>query len=152
LNFNDVIALYTGWRQDQNPLFTITPIIDANYTLRLMGEGFQTFTVKATSLPWQPSYLFSRPLKIKWSRWGGFGQVGYVSHIKIHFPLMQSYFAESKPAKCHSAFISCSKLTIFINQKRFISNSRLLKAKNRWNSIIGIKCMFPKRAIPIISV
>jgi hypothetical protein len=51
LNFNDVIALYTGWRQDQNPLFTITPIIDANYTLRLMGEGFQTFTVKATSLP-----------------------------------------------------------------------------------------------------
>jgi len=51
LNFNDVIALYTGWRQDQNPLFTITPIVDDNYTLRLMGEGFQTFTVKATSLP-----------------------------------------------------------------------------------------------------
>ncbi|MBT0158667.1 DUF4382 domain-containing protein [Candidatus Bathyarchaeota archaeon A05DMB-2] len=48
LNFSDVIALYTGWRQNQNPLFTITPIVDGNYTLRLMGEGFQTFTVKAT--------------------------------------------------------------------------------------------------------
>jgi hypothetical protein len=51
LNFNDVISLYTGWRQDQNPLFTVTPIVDENYTLRLMGEGFQTFTVKATSVP-----------------------------------------------------------------------------------------------------
>jgi hypothetical protein len=51
LNFDGVIALYTGWRHDQNPLFTITPIVDGNYTLRLMGEGFQTFTVKATSLP-----------------------------------------------------------------------------------------------------
>lgn len=51
LNFNGVIALYTGWRHDQNPLFTIAPIVDGNYTLRLMGEGFQTFTVKATSLP-----------------------------------------------------------------------------------------------------
>jgi hypothetical protein len=51
LNFNDVIALYTGWRQDQNPLFTITPIVDNDYTIRLMGEGFQTYTVTATSLP-----------------------------------------------------------------------------------------------------
>ena len=51
LNFSGVIALYTGWKNDQNPLFTITPIVDDNYTLRLMGEGFQTFTVKATSLP-----------------------------------------------------------------------------------------------------
>ncbi len=51
LNFNGVIALYTGWRHDQNPLFTVTPIVDGNYTLRLMGEGFQTFTVEATSLP-----------------------------------------------------------------------------------------------------
>jgi hypothetical protein len=49
LNFNDVIALYTGWRQDQNPLFTITPIVDNDYTLRLMGEGFQTYTVTATA-------------------------------------------------------------------------------------------------------
>ena len=51
LNFSGVIALYTGWKNNQNPLFTITPIVDDNYTLRLMGEGFQTFTVKATSLP-----------------------------------------------------------------------------------------------------
>jgi hypothetical protein len=49
LNFNDVIALYTGWRQDQNPLFTITPIVDNDYTIRLMGEGFQTYTVTATA-------------------------------------------------------------------------------------------------------
>ena len=49
LTFNGVIALYTFWRHDQNPLFTITPIVDNNYTLRLMGEGFQTFTVTATS-------------------------------------------------------------------------------------------------------
>jgi hypothetical protein len=51
LNFSGVIALHTGWKNDQNPLFTITPIVDNNYTLRLMGEGFQTFTVKAASLP-----------------------------------------------------------------------------------------------------
>jgi hypothetical protein len=51
LNFSGVIALYTGWRHDQNPLFTVTPIVDGNYTLRLMGEGFQAFTVEATSLP-----------------------------------------------------------------------------------------------------
>jgi hypothetical protein len=51
LDFSGVIALYTGWKNDQNPLFTITPTVDDNYTLRLMGEGFQTFTVKATSLP-----------------------------------------------------------------------------------------------------
>jgi hypothetical protein len=48
-NFNDVIALYTGWRQEQNPLFTITPIVDNDYTIRLRGEGFQTYTIKATA-------------------------------------------------------------------------------------------------------
>jgi hypothetical protein len=51
LNFDGVIALYYGWGHGQNPMFTITPIVDDNYTLRLMGEGFQTFTVEATSLP-----------------------------------------------------------------------------------------------------
>jgi hypothetical protein len=51
LNFDGVIALYYGWGHGQNPTFTVTPIVDDNYTLRLMGEGFQTFTVKATSLP-----------------------------------------------------------------------------------------------------
>ena len=49
LDFNDIIALYTGWRQDQNPLFTITPIVDNDYTIRLMGEGFQTYTVTVTA-------------------------------------------------------------------------------------------------------
>ena len=48
-NFNDVIALYTGWKQDQNPLFTITPMVDNDYTIRLRGEGFQTYTIKATA-------------------------------------------------------------------------------------------------------
>jgi hypothetical protein len=51
LSFSGVIALYTGLNHNQTPLFTITPIVDDDYTLRLMGEGFQTFTVKATSLP-----------------------------------------------------------------------------------------------------
>lgn len=49
LNFNGVIALYTGWMLNQYPLFTITPIVGNNYTIRLMGEGFQTYTVTATS-------------------------------------------------------------------------------------------------------
>jgi hypothetical protein len=51
LNFDGVIALYYGWGHGQNPMFTITPIADDNYTLRLMGEGFQTFAVEATALP-----------------------------------------------------------------------------------------------------
>jgi hypothetical protein len=51
LNFDGVIALYYGWGHGQNPMFTVTPIVDDNYTLRLMGEGFQTFTVEAISLP-----------------------------------------------------------------------------------------------------
>jgi hypothetical protein len=50
LNFDGVIALYP-WFRNQNPMFTITPIVGDNYTLRLMGEGFQAFTVEATSLP-----------------------------------------------------------------------------------------------------
>ncbi len=49
LNFNDVIALYTGWTQNQTPRLTITPIVGNNYTIRLTGEGFQTYTVTATS-------------------------------------------------------------------------------------------------------
>ena len=51
LNFDGVIAFYYGWGHGQNPMFTITPIVDENYTLRLMGEGFQTFNVEATALP-----------------------------------------------------------------------------------------------------
>jgi len=51
LNFSGVIALHNGWLRGKNPLFSITPIVDENYTIRLMGQGFQTFTVKATSIP-----------------------------------------------------------------------------------------------------
>ncbi len=51
LDFSGVIALYNIWNRDQNPLFTIAPIVDGSYTLRLMGEGFQSFAVNATSLP-----------------------------------------------------------------------------------------------------
>ena len=51
VDFSDVIALYTGWKHNQDPMFTVTPIVDGNYTLRLMGEGFQSFTVEASSLP-----------------------------------------------------------------------------------------------------
>lgn len=48
LSFSDVIALYNGKEHD-NLQFTISPIANDNYTIRLMGEGFQTFEVKATS-------------------------------------------------------------------------------------------------------
>ncbi len=50
LSFSGVIAINAG-RHDQNPVFSLTPIVDGNYTLRLMGEGFQTFKVKATAQP-----------------------------------------------------------------------------------------------------
>jgi hypothetical protein len=33
----------------KRPAMVVTPIVDGNYTVRLMGEGFQTFDVKATS-------------------------------------------------------------------------------------------------------
>ncbi len=49
LNFTGVIALYTGWKHNEYPLFTVTPIIDNEYTIRLMGEGFHSYTVTATS-------------------------------------------------------------------------------------------------------
>ncbi len=49
LTFNGVIALNTSGKHNQNPSFVITPITDGSYTLRLSGEGFQTFDVTATS-------------------------------------------------------------------------------------------------------
>jgi hypothetical protein len=49
LDFSGVIAFNSIWRFYQNPLLTLTPIVDGNYTIRLMGEGFQTFAVQATS-------------------------------------------------------------------------------------------------------
>lgn len=51
LDFSGVIAFNSIWRIYKNPLLTLTPIVDGNYTIRLMGEGFQTFTVQATSFP-----------------------------------------------------------------------------------------------------
>lgn len=50
LTFSGVIALQTGLDSD-NPAMVITPVVGENYTLRLMGEGFQTFSVTATSEP-----------------------------------------------------------------------------------------------------
>lgn len=49
LSFTGIIAFYTGWKHNECPLFTLTPIIDNEYTIRLMGEGFQSYTVTATS-------------------------------------------------------------------------------------------------------
>jgi hypothetical protein len=49
LTFSGVIALQTEHDDIDNPAIVITPIAGETYTLRLMGEGFQTFTVTATS-------------------------------------------------------------------------------------------------------
>ncbi len=51
LNFSGVIALHNWFGHDQNPVFTITPIVNGTYTLKLMGEGCETFEVNATALP-----------------------------------------------------------------------------------------------------
>ena len=45
LTFSGVIALQTEHDDIENPAMVITPIASENYTLRLMGEGFQTFSV-----------------------------------------------------------------------------------------------------------
>jgi len=50
LTYSGVIALQT--RLDStSPEMVLTPIIGEIYTLRLMGEGFQTFSVTATAVP-----------------------------------------------------------------------------------------------------
>ncbi|MEM1589549.1 MAG: hypothetical protein QXZ68_03150 [Candidatus Bathyarchaeia archaeon] len=48
LEFEGVITFYVGWKFDKYPLFTLTPIVGNQYTIRLMGEGFQSYTVTAT--------------------------------------------------------------------------------------------------------
>ncbi len=48
LTFNGVIGLQSERDSMFNPAMVITPIVDGNYTLRLMGEGFQTFDVAAS--------------------------------------------------------------------------------------------------------
>ncbi len=46
LNFTGVISLQTEGHHFEKPAIVITPLTDANYTIRLMGEGFQTFIVQ----------------------------------------------------------------------------------------------------------
>jgi hypothetical protein len=50
LSFTGIIALHTEDWHLRNPAMIITPNVDANYTIRLMGEGYQTYTVTATTL------------------------------------------------------------------------------------------------------
>jgi hypothetical protein len=49
LSFSDVIALQPEKDFMKHPAMVVTPIVGGNYTIRLMGEGFQTFNVTATS-------------------------------------------------------------------------------------------------------
>jgi hypothetical protein len=49
LSFSDVIALQPEKDNMKHPAMVVTPIVGGNYTVRLMGEGFQTFNVTATS-------------------------------------------------------------------------------------------------------
>lgn len=49
LSFSDVIALQPEKDDMMHPAMVVTPIVGGNYTIRLMGEGFQTFDVTATS-------------------------------------------------------------------------------------------------------
>ena len=49
LTFDGVVGLLPERDNTFNPAMVITPIVDGNYTLRLMGEGFQTFDVTASS-------------------------------------------------------------------------------------------------------
>jgi hypothetical protein len=49
LSFTDVITLRPEKADAKHPAMVVTPIVGGNYTVRLMGEGFQTFNVTATS-------------------------------------------------------------------------------------------------------
>jgi hypothetical protein len=49
LSFSDIIALQPEKDNMKHPAMVMTPIVGGNYTIRLMGEGFQTFMVTATS-------------------------------------------------------------------------------------------------------
>jgi hypothetical protein len=49
LSFSGVIALQPEKDFMKHPAMVVTPIVGGNYTVRLMGEGFQTFNVTATS-------------------------------------------------------------------------------------------------------
>jgi hypothetical protein len=49
LSFSGVIALQPEKDDMKHPAMVMTPIVGGNCTIRLMGEGFQTFNVTATS-------------------------------------------------------------------------------------------------------
>ncbi len=49
VSFSGVIVLQPEDDDEGYSAIVVTPRVDVNYTLRLMGEGFQTFTVKASS-------------------------------------------------------------------------------------------------------
>jgi hypothetical protein len=49
LSFNGVIGLSPDMGMMKGPMMVVTPIVGGNYTARLMGEGFQTFNITATS-------------------------------------------------------------------------------------------------------
>jgi hypothetical protein len=49
LSFSGVIAIQPERDNMMNPAIVVTPIIGGNYTVRLTGEGFMTFSVMATS-------------------------------------------------------------------------------------------------------
>ncbi len=48
LSFNGVIGLQPDLGFMKGPPIVVTPIVGYNYTVRLMGQGFQTFSVTAT--------------------------------------------------------------------------------------------------------
>lgn len=49
LSFSGVIALHPDEDSMMSPAMVVTPIVGGNYTLRLMGEGYQTFNITAVS-------------------------------------------------------------------------------------------------------
>jgi len=49
LSFSGVIELQPDMGITKGPAMVVTPIVGDNYTVRLMGEGFQTFQVTASS-------------------------------------------------------------------------------------------------------
>ncbi len=51
LSFSGVISYGTSNEHGKGSISSIAPIVGGNYTLRLSGEGFQTFTVEATAQP-----------------------------------------------------------------------------------------------------
>jgi hypothetical protein len=48
VSFSGVIGFHPEMYHMEFPMMVITPIVGDNYTLRLMGEGFETFVVTAT--------------------------------------------------------------------------------------------------------